>query len=94
MTRRTTPLPKGWAKLRLAVLDRDGHRCTWTDNGDRCPSRATEVDHVGPPNVHDPRLLRSLCTPHHRRRTAHQANAAKTPRRRPPEQHPGVVADR
>lgn len=95
-SRRTTPLPPGWqTRIRPPILERDGHRCTWTEHdGERCTERATDVDHIGDPTDHSPENLRSLCGYHHRKRTAIQANAAKGPppsRRRPPEAHPGLI---
>lgn len=40
----------GWATTRLAVLDRDGHRCHW------CAAPANTVDHVTPLALGGPRL--------------------------------------
>jgi 5-methylcytosine-specific restriction endonuclease McrA len=37
---------KGWDRIRLAVLERDGYRCTLNYSG--CQGRATHVDHVLP----------------------------------------------
>lgn len=91
---RTTPRPTGWKTLRARALERDEGRCTWLTNGERCTAQATDVDHIGDPEDHTLGNLRALCTPHHRRRTALQARAARgelPPRRRPPEQHPGLI---
>lgn len=87
-------LPTNWAAIRKHVLARDGWRCVWTDNGERCTSRATDVDHIGNRNDHRPVNLRSLCPTHHRKRTARQgvqARAAKYDPRRPTLPHPGLV---
>lgn len=79
------------------ILDRDGHRCTWTDDGVRCGERATDVDHIIPAHkggTDEPDNLRSLCRWHHERKTAREANAARVkiePRRRPRESHPGLI---
>jgi hypothetical protein len=92
-SRRST-LPPEWApEIRPAILDRDGHRCTWiTDLDDggpsdylagdydpdlRCPRRATDVDHIGDAHDHSPGNLRSLCSWHHDRRSSKQGNAAR-----------------
>lgn len=58
-----------WRRIRAKVLKRDGHRCTWIEDGHRCA--ATEqlmVHHI----VHvrdggDDSLgnLRAVCHPHH-----------------------------
>ena len=65
---------KGWAKVRLKVLERDGYRCQWpvTDaNGfyvGRCGRPANEVDHINQNMVHDDdrlSVLWALCHEHH-----------------------------
>ena len=92
---RTVPLPKNWPALRRQTLKRDGYACTWMDNGARCGQPATDVDHVGDPADHSPDNLRSLCSPHHRKRSARQggqaAQAKRIPRKRPAEAHPGLL---
>lgn len=93
---RRNTLPVDWAtKVRPRILRRDGHRCTWIENGKRCPQRATDVDHVGDPLDHSDANLRALCGTHHDRRSSAQGNAAKAARRaarlRPPEPHPGAA---
>ncbi|WP_199552795.1 HNH endonuclease [Streptomyces sp. N35] len=91
---RTTPRPLGWKALRAQALERDGGQCTWTDGGVRCTEPGTDCDHIGNPDDHSLDNLRMLCGPHHRKRTALQARAARGPqpsRRRPAEQHPGLI---
>lgn len=60
-----------WKQIRLAVLKRDGFRCTALDGNtnERCTSRATDVDHV---KGHSDDLdnLASLCAHHHRMKTS------------------------
>jgi len=93
MSWRGAPLPAGWREVRAGVLARDGYRCTFTvGDGKRCPHPATEVDHIGDRNNHDPSNLRAACRWHHARRTSQQANAAKQRKtqRREPEPHPGL----
>lgn len=89
---RTTPLPADWPTLRRAALDRDGHRCTWVEHGQRCAAPATDVDHTGDPDDHRLAMLRSLCSPHHDARTAGQGVAERARlralRRRPATAHP------
>lgn len=83
-TSRRDELPPDWDRIRLDVLRRDGHRCVWLlPSGERCPNRATDVDHIGKKWDHSEGNLRSLCGPHHDKRTAAQGNAAK-PVYRPP----------
>ena len=90
---RTVPLPPNWEALRREQLERDGYQCRYVspDTGQRCTARATDVDHAG--DAEDHADLRSLCSWHHRKRTAGQG--ARSPRRaratRPREQHPGLI---
>ncbi|TMS00177.1 HNH endonuclease [Nonomuraea basaltis] len=92
---RTVPLPKGWGVIRKRILKRDGFVCTWIDGGMRCSVPATDVDHIGDPADHSEANLRSLCQPHHRRRSSAQggraAQAKKIPRKRRQEAHPGLL---
>ncbi|RCV53481.1 HNH endonuclease [Marinitenerispora sediminis] len=88
-------LPANWPALRRLVLERDGHRCTWTEHGQRCPQPATDVDHIWPGDDHSPANLRSLCRGHHQAKSSAEggrAASAKRPKRnREPEPHPGVT---
>lgn len=106
---RTAPLPHDWPATRTRIKQRDGQHCTWIytqpDGGhplmpgasthpDRCTWRAKDVDHIGDPADHSDANLRALCSWHHKRRTARQANAAKVSiptQKRPPEKHPGLL---
>ena len=83
---RRDSLPPGWHAIRRRILARDHHRCVL------CGAPASEVDHVGDRHDHSDANLRSLCTPHHARRSSAQGNAARwaVRARRPPEQHPGL----
>lgn len=93
---RTVPRPQGWKALRAAVLARDDHTCTWVEDGQRCRSEGTDADHIGDADDHRPENLRTLCGPHHRKRTALQAVAARGPapsRTRPRPAHPGLVEE-
>lgn len=99
-SRRVTPLPPGWRTTRHRILHRDQHQCTATlPDGTRCPTPATDVDHITPAHLggtdHDTNLA-SLCDWHHQRKTAAEANAIPRPgrfqsTRRPPEPHPGLT---
>jgi 5-methylcytosine-specific restriction endonuclease McrA len=97
-TERSEELPPDWEQIRQRVLDRDGGRCVWelAGSGARCPNDATDVDHIGSKRVHELWNLRSLCGPHHDKRTALQgakeaaARRALPPRRRKNRDHPGL----
>jgi 5-methylcytosine-specific restriction endonuclease McrA len=91
--------PLGWERLRAAVLQRDGHRCTWTTDGTRCPLPATDVDHVTPRHLggaDTPTNLQSLCPAHHARKSSSEGVNERAKRaalrRRPIESHPGMRA--
>lgn len=85
-------LPPNWDHLTKRVLRRDGHQCTWLENGERCTARATDVDHIVNDDNHELDNLRSLCGPHHRRKSAAEGVAARNLhlRKRPQRPHPGL----
>jgi hypothetical protein len=95
---RRAQLPSGWARIRRRVLERDGYRCTWLVEWQRCSKAATDVDHVRDPHDHRESNLRSLCAYHHARKSAAEGVAARRARgavgyqssKRTPELHPGV----
>lgn len=93
-SRRKQALPRGWPRLRRRVLERDGHACTWRENGVRCGALATEVDHITPGHNHGMGNLRALCRAHHAVKSSREGVAALARRaalrRRPPEHHPGM----
>lgn len=86
---RAARLPKDWPSRRRRVLARDGYRCR------KCGGHASEVDHIIPDDDHSLPNLQSLCTPCHKAKTSAEAAAARTryQRRRPVEQHPGMVPE-
>lgn len=93
---RRAQLPSNWQRvIRPRILRRDGHRCTWIDQGQRCTERATEVDHRRRGDDHRDSNLRSLCGPHHATKSSAEGHAARrarpSRRRRPPEAHPGIL---
>lgn len=80
--------------LRQATLTRDGYQCTHHEGGIRCPHRADQADHVVPVHKGGASVIdnmASLCTPHHRAKTAAEAAAARVSERRPIERHPGLL---
>lgn len=93
---RRAELPPNWrTEIRPAVLKRDGYRCRWITDGERCPARATDVDHMRDRHDHSLANLQALCGWHHARKSAAEGGtaAALTPRgtRRPTEPHPGSL---
>lgn len=67
---------RGWEKIRLKVLKRDGYRCQHVraDTGKICGAPANEVDHIHSSIGHrhdDDRLsnLQALCHYHHAQKT-------------------------
>lgn len=92
---RRVRLPADWPAIRARRLALDGHRCTWTDNGIRCPNVATEVDHrTAKADDHRIKALRSLCHDHHAKKSAGEGVAARAARRArlrlPADDHPGL----
>lgn len=97
---RRSRLPADWeSKIRPRILRRDGYRCTARDqDGERCPERATDVDHVRRGDIHEDWNLTSLCAWHHGKKSAREgAIAAKVARAknrkkyRRVENHPGLL---
>lgn len=96
--RRSTPLPKGWHRIRARILKRDGRVCQWPlGTGGICGEAATDVDHIVPAALgggDEDSNLESLCRWHHNQKTGREASAfahAKPPKNRPTEAHPGLV---
>lgn len=92
---RRSRLPNDWyTRIRPRILHRDGHQCTARDHtGKRCTEPATDVDHIIPGDDHRDDNLTALCTWHHLRKTAAEANRARKryTNRRPREPHPGIT---
>lgn len=92
---RRSRLPADWARRRVAVLARAGHRCEAVDSlGARCDEHATDCDHVERGDDHRAVNLQALCRWHHNQKTAREAAEARRTRptrRREPESHPGLL---
>lgn len=89
---RRSPLPPGWGRLRLAILERDAYTCQ-LHYEHRCIVRATEVDHIDGHDDHRPENLQAVCQPCHATKTGRD-NAARTngpPRQREKPAHPGLI---
>jgi 5-methylcytosine-specific restriction protein A len=91
---RSAELTAEYRRLRPQILARDGHQCTWMTGGQRCTGPGQEVDHIVAGGSDHPSNLRSLCTQHHRRKSAREGAAARHQfsERRTPERHPGVIS--
>jgi 5-methylcytosine-specific restriction protein A len=96
---RSKPLPPAWQSIRAKILNRDGHLCTTIlqSTGRRCNRPGNEVDHIIPAWLDggdDISNLATICTWHHRMKTASEggrAKAASAPRLRlDPEAHPSA----
>jgi hypothetical protein len=61
-----------------AIMEHDGHRCTWMNNHRRCP--ATSGLRVHPATTPD-NQDRTLCERHERELQAHERERASTPSR-------------
>jgi len=57
-----------WRQIRKRILSRDGYRCTWTEDGERCEETGNlHVDHIVPVKHGGddrPENLRVLCQYH------------------------------
>ncbi|WP_411140259.1 HNH endonuclease [Streptomyces sp. x-80] len=95
---RRAELPTDWdSSVRPRILARDSQQCVATmRDGGRCPATAgLEVDHIGDRHDHRDANLQTLCSWHHKHKTARESAAARRrsarPRRtRPTEAHPGL----
>lgn len=88
---RVKRLPGNWGTIRKRILARDS-TCMI------CHVRpSTVVDHIEPmTDDHRDEALQGCCDPCHRQKTAREAAAARAAkpqptRKRPPEDHPGIV---
>lgn len=79
MPRRSSPYGTTWTRLRLAILDRDGHTCQIAGPG--CTHYATHVDHITSVKhggTNDPANLRAACVHCNTSRGAKNGNAARS----------------
>ena len=82
-----------WKRIRVKVLQRDGHRCQIRGPG--CTSHATQVDHIlntaaGGAEL-DPANLQSACASCNARKAQREATKARNAWKRQPERHPGLM---
>ena len=99
-SKRRSELPPDWPQIRAKRLKRDGGQCTWRLplSGERCPRAATDVDHrdQSKNDDHSQGNLQSLCSDHHKKKTAQEGvwgrrkRKGSPSRRRQPEAHPGI----
>ncbi|MCW2674804.1 MAG: endonuclease [Frankiales bacterium] len=88
---RRARLPKDWPAIRVRILTRDGHRCTKQTDDGRCTAVAVDVDHVINGDDHRDSNLTSLCSPHHREKSAREGARAVPRLAREPERHSGLL---
>jgi len=92
---RKSRLPADWWRLRQVVLKRCEGRCEWVEDGKRCRSDATDVDHILAGDDSSLANLQGLCNHHHLVKTGRDVQAAQKKRkalgRLPEEPQPGVI---
>lgn len=83
-------LPPDWAQRRATILRRDP-TCQLRLACHGAPS--TEADHINPGDDHRLANLQGACHPCHLIKSSAEGHAARYrfPRRRPAEQHPGLI---
>lgn len=62
-------LPPNWRTIVKRIHKRDGYRCTWIEDGQRCTAPSTDVDHRIPNDDHSDENLQALCNTHHLSKT-------------------------
>ena len=91
---RRDELPPDWKRRRARVIARDHGLCQWRmSDGSICAEDGAEVDHIRPGSDHRLRNLQLLCSWHHARKTAREANKAQVrySTKHPDEAHPGLL---
>lgn len=63
-------LPANWLQLRQEVFAKKGRRCYIVEDGHRCTSMATEVDHRIAGDDHSLENLEPICSAHHRSKSS------------------------
>jgi 5-methylcytosine-specific restriction protein A len=87
---RRSRLPKDWHRRRAIAQREAGGQCQWVADGRRCPALGTDCDHIDRFGSDEPSNLQWLCRHHHNVKTGAESVAARKPRRRPTERHPGL----
>ena len=67
---RRSRLPSNCLQLRAEVFATKGRRCYIVEDGHRCTSTATEVDHRVAGDDHSLENLEPICSAHHRRKSS------------------------
>lgn len=86
-------LPPNWHTLRTQVRDRAQGQCQAATHHPHCDGLGHDADHITPGDTHTLNNLAWLNHNCHKAKTAQETaarNAART-RRRPEEQHPGLL---
>jgi 5-methylcytosine-specific restriction protein A len=94
-SKRRLELPHDWDATRRRVLARDNWLCRYPrSRGGDCGQPATDVDHWVDRDDHRDQSLRSLCSWHHKQKTAKESAEARRQiqdkTRHPVERHPGL----
>lgn len=83
---RKSRLPGDWIRRRQEVFRIHGRQCYIAEDGHRCTTEATEVDHVIPSGSDDLSNLRPICHQHHKSKSSsegwHAMNKKKKQARR------------
>jgi 5-methylcytosine-specific restriction enzyme A len=81
--------------IRGKILKRDNYMCVWIreDTGEMCGAYANQVDHKDDPDNHRHTNLQSLCSYHHKVKTAGQGGEANANKRKRTSREaiPGIV---
>lgn len=96
---RRARLPSDWHSLRQRILRRDKFKCqALMLDGRICGDMATDVDHVKAGDDHGDWNLQSLCSWHHKKKSAKEGSAASAAKRKEVdsrfqrnESHPGAI---
>lgn len=87
-SKRSSELPKDWARRRKLVIARDGGKCVW------CGAPGSHVDHIERGGNHELINLRLLCRSCHMRRTGRDGGRTDRVKRshRKASRHPAYVS--
>ncbi len=73
---RRDELPHNWQQVRDEVRRRAGGQCETITDGNRCPNKGTDCDHINDRNDHRSEACQWICGAHHALKTGEEATAA------------------